>query len=287
VTETLWRVGRVLSPAEATLLVGTDAPEGGAPVPGPRAYGDVTRVLDEANEETLALVTRLTPLALRKLREAVRSLPYQASSARIARTSNPSRTFGYTPRKPMGGQEGCHALSTTRDFPDQYGLLVELAARFGEEFRELMPERAVADEREVHRIRDDWLMHERGLWTSGVVNKTSRLPYHRDGANLDTWSVMPVVRFGVAGGGLRVPEYDMTFRCRDGDVVWFCGRRLVHGVTPMRARDPGAYRFSVVYYAMAGMVDCATYAEETRRGQVKRTERERDIARRLTAPAGS
>ena len=41
------------------------------------------------------------------------------------------------------------------------------------------------------------------------------------------------------------------------------------------------YRYSVVYYALRGMKDCYTHAVETAYGQRKRTERERDIARRV------
>jgi hypothetical protein len=48
----------------------------------------------------------------------------------------------------------------------------------------------------------------------------------------------------------------------------------------MRSVADLAYRYSIVYYALAGMVDCATFAEETRRGPERRTQRERDMAER-------
>jgi hypothetical protein len=37
---------------------------------------------------------------------------------------------------------------------------------------------------------------------------------------------------------------------------------------------PDAYRVSVVYYALRGLKDCHTFAEETARAAVRRTERE-------------
>jgi hypothetical protein len=131
-------------------------------------------------------------------------------------------------------------------------------------------------------------------WTSGVVNQNSQLPYHRDGFNFPTWSAMPVIRRGVDGGHLHLPEYDLTVACRDGWAVFFCGQQLLHGVTPMRLTKPDGYRFSVVYYALRGMKDCHTYAEETRAAQNRRAQRERgmadrgasaDVTIRMTRPA--
>jgi len=107
-----------------------------------------------------------------------------------------------------------------------------------------------------------------------VINKESSLPYHRDGNNFDAWSVMPVIRRGVRGGHLHIPEYDIVVPCRDMFTVAFFGRRLVHGVTPMSKQSAEAYRISVVYYALKGLKDCHTFAEETALARVKRTERE-------------
>jgi hypothetical protein len=84
----------------------------------------------------------------------------------------------------------------------------------------------------------------------------------------------------VLGEMLHLPEYGITASCRNGFVVFFNGYRLVHGVTPLTyirpAGRPGGkgYRFSIVYYALRGMKDCATFAAELAQGQAKRTERE-------------
>jgi hypothetical protein len=92
---------------------------------------------------------------------------------------------------------------------------------------------------------------------------------------------MPVVRYGVNGGQLHLPEYAMSFSCRDSEVAWFCGKELVHGVTPMSSKNPAAYRFSIVYYARSGMVNCRTFAEETANLNFRRTLRERQLAQAL------
>ena len=61
-------------------------------------------------------------------------------------------------------------------------------------------------------------------------------------------------------------------------MTWFCGKELVHGVTPMWTKGPDAYRFSVVYYALKGMKDCRTVAEETTQSAARRTAREHGMA---------
>lgn len=96
-------------------------------------------------------------------------------------------------------------------------------------------------------------------------------------------SLKPVLRRHVAGGHLRIPEYDATIGCRDGWAVFFAGYDLVHGVTPMQLTRPDGYRFSIVYYALKGMKDCFTAAVETRYARKRRTEREQSMAGRLAA----
>jgi hypothetical protein len=125
-------------------------------------------------------------------------------------------------------------------------------------------------------------MTDDALWTSGVINKSSQLPYHRDGFNYETWSAMPVVRRNMAGGYLNFVEYNAVVACRDGWVLFFPGYKYVHGVTPMESKGDDAYRYSIVYYALRGMKDCFTYAAETARGQIERTERETHMAKVIT-----
>src|SRR3982751_17283 len=129
-------------------------------------------------------------------------------------------------------------------------------------------------------IDRDWKLGE-SEWTSGVINASARLPYHRDAMNFPVWSAMPVLRRHMDGGHLHVPEYDLVLPCRDGWGVFFPGYDLVHGVTPMSPTRPDGYRYSLVYYALRGMQDCFTYAVEREHARTRRTEREQEIARKL------
>src|SRR3546814_9621545 len=96
---------------------------------------------------------------------------------------------------------------------------------------------------------------------------------------------MPVIRRAVSGGHLHIPEYGITVPCRDGYAVAFFGKRLVHGVTPLKKTSPDGYRISVVYYALQGLKDCHTFAEETAYARRRRPAREAaPRAHALTGP---
>jgi hypothetical protein len=143
----------------------------------------------------------------------------------------------------------------------------------------LLPDRAERDRAvATDAILPEWFMG--GWWTSGVVNRTSPLPYHLDSNNLDVWSAMVVVRRGTRGGHLHVPEYDLTLPCADGDVMFFPGYRLLHGVTPIRklgnarGENRDAYRISAVYYTVSAMQHCGPFDESFADGRRTRSERE-------------
>lgn len=273
-------VKRRLSPAEAGELIGTDVGQSLAPTLPVVKDGQVLRVYDIDTGELVAIVTRLERRRRAALRAAVLSIRYGQNVARQGRDmSVKGATFGFAPKKAMARQEGCRATATTRDRPDVAAVLDDIAGELGRQFRDLYPERAASDEGVVRgAVLDEWRMHEDSLWTSGVINQSTVLPYHRDGNNFNTWSAMPTIRFGMDDARLHIPEYDLVFQCGDGDVTWFYGKGLVHGVTPMTPRRDDAYRYSIVFYSIMGMKNCRTFAEETRLANARRTQRERDAA---------
>lgn len=276
-------VKRRVTSDEASSLVGTDVETDLTPTFRSPKDGDAVTVIDEDTGERVAVVSRLRPEHRRALRRLVTGMKYGQNVARQGGKKNMSvkgATFGYAPARPLARQEGCRSTATTRDNPDAAALLNAIASHLTAEFERLNPDRAHSDRDTLNqRIRPDWRLNGDSLWTSGVINQTTLLPYHRDGNNLDTWSAMPSVRYGMDGGHLHVPEYDLVFPVSDGDVSWFYGKRLVHGVTPMHRRRPDGYRYTVVFYAIQAMQNCRSYAEETRRAAAARTAREREQAR--------
>lgn len=264
---------RVLTTAEASELVGDKVAPAEPNLNAPTVLTDA-----ETGEPVLAYL----PIPDKaELRRAVMTVKYQ-STPRASGMNSMSRTFGASPRRPVYGRDGCHQSSVMLENPAAGAVLEQWAVNLEAMLREFAPGIADHDRELLAAVEADWRMGE-SLWTSGVINRSSRLPYHRDNFNFPTWSAMPVLRRNMAGGYLRVPEYDLTVACRDGYAVFFPGHELVHGVTPMEPTAPNGYRYSVVYYALRGMKDCFTHAVETEYAKKTRTEREREMARKLEA----
>jgi hypothetical protein len=213
------------------------------------------------------------PAAVTPLRKAVLDTNY-STTLRASGTRNVSRTFGFTNRSAVLQREACTPTSLAWESPEAQITLNETAEVLGNYLRDQLPEVFEHDMAELSQVLPEWRMTEDALWTSGVINQSSALPYHRDGSNFDTWSAMPVVRRGMDGGNLHMPEYGITINCRDGWALWFNGHAYVHGVTPMSPRAKDGYRYSIVFYAKRGMKDCHTYAMEVGEARKRRQGRE-------------
>lgn len=264
---------RVMTAAEADALVGSAVP---ALMP------NVTRATVARDDTGRPLFAYLPCDGVAELRRAVMQLDWSETFRANTGSRNKSRTFGYRPRKPyMPGGESCARSGLARDDPAAHQVLEGWSSRLGNALREVLPEVAELDEMTAAAVLPDWRFGLSEPWTSGVVNRTSTLPYHRDGFNFPVWSAMPVVRRAVQGGHLAIPEYDVTIECRDGWALFFPGYELVHGVTPMRTTRPDGYRISVVYYSLRGLKDCFTAAQETAYGRRRRSQREQDMATRI------
>ena len=230
---------------------------------------------DKATGEAI-LVYAPYPASITPLRKAVLDTNY-STTLRASGTRNVSRTFGFTNRSAVLQREACTPTSLAWDSPEAAITLNETAVILGDYLREQLPEVFLHDQAEVSQVLPEWRMTEDALWTSGVINQSSALPYHRDGSNFDTWSAMPVVRRGMDGGNLHMPEYGITINCRDGWALWFNGFAYVHGVTPMSPRAKDGYRYSIVFYAKRGMKDCHTYAVELGEDRARRQGREQGM----------
>lgn len=263
------KVARLITREDATELVGSPVEE---------REPNVTRATWAVDADSLEPVLAYLPLGdVSDLRAAVREVDIRETYRAASGRRNASRVFGWSPRRPVQRREACNSTSFAKEQPREQAVLDAWAVKLLGMLRELDPSVAEHDEATMREVLPEWRMAGT-TWTSGVVNQNSQLPYHRDGFNFPTWSAMPVLRRGVDGGHLHLPEYDLTVACRDGWGVFFCGQQLVHGVTPMRRVKDDGYRFSVVYYALRGMKDCHTYAEETAHARRKRTEREKRMA---------
>jgi len=249
----------------------------------PDLEANVTKAGIYVDEDTLEPFLIYMPMPedmIPELRAAVRNVKY--SSSGVTRqglgVENHSRTFGMAPRKPFQTREACRPTSLSYEQPVEHDVLVRTADKLSKLLRDIAPEVYARDIEATKEVDKEWRISEDSLWTSGVINKTSTLPYHYDGNNFDMWSAMPVLRRGTRGGYLHIKEYDAVLDCRDGWVVIFPGFKYLHGVTPIAHVAADAYRYSVVYYCLRGMKDCFTYAVEQSEARKKRTLREVNLA---------
>ena len=269
----VFRVQRVMTGEEARALIGDVVPEKEPNCTQAGLY------VDADTDEPVFLYLPL-PEGAAELRAAVRGAG-MGTTRRSTGLKNASRSFGMTPRRPVMQRNACRATSLAADDPAAHHVLVHLGDVFSRMMEDLLPEIAAHDRDYIEQVLPDWRLTDDSLWTSGVINRSSELPYHLDRANFPTWSAMPVVRRHMRGGYLDLVEYDLVCACRDSWVTFFLGNKYVHGVTPMRAIKPDAYRYSIVYYALSGMKNCFETAIEQARGKADRTEREDALAESL------
>ena len=201
-----------------------------------------------------------------------------STTLRGAGMRNVSRTFGFSPKSVVLKRESCRPASLAYDNPQAHAVIVSAARTMDVWLRSELPEVVDYSNAQSEAISDEWRLSDDVYWTSGVVNPTSALPYHRDRNNFPVWSAMPVARRAARGGYLSIPEYDATVAARDGWVVYFNGYELTHGVTPIDIVAEDGYRYSCVYYCLRGMVNCADDAREQARARQVRTDRERSMA---------
>lgn len=183
-----------------------------------------------------------------------------------------NRTFGTTAPSPLRQRYGCSYSQFNISYPEAYKILEQMTRMWWTLFAEYMPEdyanhKALVDD----QIHPDWLIGGYG-WTSGIINNTAALPYHRDSNNIKgTVSAMLALRSRVGGGALHLPEYDLTLGIPDGSLTIFDGQDLWHGVTPLVNERPDAYRYTIVWYTKSGVKECGCAEDEPKRAASRAT----------------
>lgn len=206
---------------------------------------------------------------------------YRASTG----TWQNSGYFGSQPRQHGTTHDYCRAGEIDGDTPREAGLLYRAGQACEHVYRQMNPAGFAHHAVQAERIAPAWRAQGLRCFTGGVVNRDNPITWHLDKGNFaHTWSAMPVVRHGMKGGELAVPELGVVLPCADGTAVFFDGQSLVHGVTPLRRTRRGGHRFSVVFYATQALWQCLPPAAEVGRMQASRTERE--LRRAQGGPVG-
>lgn len=189
---------------------------------------------------------------------------------RLAGFTAPHRTFGWAPPQVLRQR-----YATTAAMHDEAALanaLSALGAAVWPWVAQHLPVAAGAHQRAVQAaVADRWRLSA-GWFTSGIVNRSVALPYHRDAGNLrGCLSAMVAWRHQVGGGALHLPEYDTWLAVPDRALVVFNGATVLHGVTPLSVR-PGGWRYTAVWYVRAGLARSApTWEAEMARAQLHAT----------------
>jgi len=211
---------------------------------------------------------------------ALRSLPI-GEAKRTSGMYSRSETFGYMPKAHLRGAEVCMGAAMQRNSPAAHAAIAGLAGLVEAEYRRFNASRYALHESIVAQVLPDWRL-DGGVFTSGIVNKNNRLPYHYDAGNSAAcWSNMLVFRAGCTGGELVCPELGLAFRLAAHSLLMFDGQAILHVVAPFRMVRPDGYRYSVVFYSLRQMWRCEPPEQSAQLQAQRRTARER---RRFATP---
>lgn len=236
----------------------------------------VDTVVTNAEGQVLVAYLRLWERGdaqLERLRAGLLGLDFPAS-IRTNGLSVRAMSFGNLPRNHLR-TDFCRPAVVSRQHPQLARDLTELAAQLEGRYAELAPAGYAYHAEQAARIEDEWRLPGAKCFTGATLNRDNAVGYHRDKGNFKaTFSAMPIVRHGMAGGELVVPELGYWLPVEDGTVVYFDGQDLWHAVTSMRKRTRTAHRFSAVFYSLTDLWQCLPPAGEVERHQARRTEKE-------------
>jgi hypothetical protein len=184
------------------------------------------------------------------------------------------RAFGRWPRA-MPREDWCHSAVLDRELPELSDALARVGGLCEQRYAAISPVTFAHHCLTAERVLPEWRLPGLRCFTGGVANCDSAIKYHKDRGNFaGTFSAMPVITSGMAGGYLCVPELGVYVRAADGMCVWFDGQSLWHGVTPIRRTQRGGHRFTVVYYSASKLWQCLPPALELERARSRRADRE-------------
>lgn len=249
-------------------------PAGATIIDGP------ARLIDADTGDTVALhlagreITNGPSIARTMRHVAWDGMTPGANEYRLSGICSMHRTFGTAPPVPLRRRYGCSSCRFDREYPSLTAMLEDAARAAWTHFGALAPDEYRRHTELTDPIRPAWRFGGT-RWTSGIINNTAVLPYHRDAGNVPgSWSAMLALRRGVSGGLLHLADYDVWLAVPDRSLTIFDGQSILHAVTPLSVDGSGAYRYTVVWYAKANAVKCLDGDAEVRRAQRLRSEAE-------------
>tara|TARA_R110000824_G_scaffold110918_4_gene259133 strand:- start:7935 stop:8768 length:834 start_codon:yes stop_codon:yes gene_type:complete len=205
-----------------------------------------------------------TGVDVEPLRKAMDTVTWNTSTRTTIKYAMKStcKIFGYQPRINMRNMP-CNVAALGLQHPQMHQFLCEWTEVVTQIYNELAPVAAKA-----HKEKTDELIESRfhladSMFTSGIVNKTSQMPYHFDRGNfVGAWSAMLGLKKWIDGGFLVIPEYDLALEISDGSMTLFDGQSRLHGVSPIKKLNDGGERYTIVWYSLEKMWECLTTEQE-------------------------
>lgn len=231
-------------------------------------------LIDKDHQVVMAAQIRIKPeleATCSQISRLIRhDVKWAIDSARLSGIKSANRVFGTLEPNKLRRRYGCTPAMLDKENPELAELLGQISLSNFDLFKEIDSQRAAEHERIVRsEIHPDWLIAG-SPYTSGVINNSAALPYHKDSGNLiGSWSAMLSIRKNMEGGHLHLPEYGVTLGIPDRSVTIFNGQALWHGVTPMIAAKKDAYRFTIVWYAKKKICQCISSKDELQRAAME------------------
>ena len=232
---------------------------------------DEFRVVDKETGKVVCLYIkpREDADALSEIFDCCTTVKYQ-ETFRTSGLKTTSRIFGYNPRNAIR-KDFCSITSFATEQPNQHAKIMSGGAIAAKHYAlhnsELYSEHLKTTK---ERIVEDY-RHADVPFTSGIINDNNPLCYHFDSGNFkDVWSAMIVLKKEIGGGYLSMPEYGVMCEVKDKSIFYFDGQSILHGVTPITKMRPDSRRFSIVYYSLRAMWNCAPLREEIARARMRR-----------------
>jgi len=175
-----------------------------------------------------------------------------------------SSTFGWLPRVVIRS-DFCRLTKSTLERPVVKNVLYPLAEKVSKKYQEIDSETFIKQKEIMSELSEDFFIPNT-IFTSGIVNKNSRMRYHTDAGNFPgIWSCTLIYKRNVEGGNLHLPELGLVIGFDDGDLILFDNQKYLHGVTKIIPKSKYYYRYSIVFYSLKGMLNCLPYKEEMER----------------------
>lgn len=221
-------------------------------------------LIDKDTKKVLVIYKLLPDEAMHnRVFDTLRRIKYDTNQRASGLVSR-SKIFGFVPRNRIKtSDQYCRVANLKETDPDKHQLITDYARYINDIYEDGNKDAYEAHREMTAKVLDDYVIPGT-LFTSGIINYNNPLKYHFDAGNfVNVNSAMIAFKKNVGGGRLVLPEYNAKLEIANRTITLFDGQEILHGVTPIDELVPNdSYRFTMVFYSLAGMWSCLPLSEE-------------------------